>query len=105
MDSSQEDVIARPLKRPREGFVTLAEDLEAVDEPDQAIFVGHRIRSDVAAQSGLLAGLAEADGLASLPEDISPQDVQLWQVARRTCVAPSTDELVTIMKVLSFAST
>lgn len=85
--------------RSTDTLVTLTQNLRVEEGTDGGPVVGYRIRKDVAAHSGLLSGLAEADGMASLPGDISPEDVQLWQVARRLGVVPNTDELVTILKV------
>lgn len=62
--------------------------------------MGHSLRPDVVQRSALLAGLSEADGLASLPEDLGPEEVQLWEAARHLGIAPSTEELVTLLKVM-----
>lgn len=82
--------------------VTLTQDAGNGDDDERRpIVVGHHVREDVAEKSGLLAGLPHAGGLASLPDDISPEDVQLWQASKVVNTAPSTDELVTILKVRS----
>lgn len=99
VDSMSESENIRQSKVPRRAHVTLTQDSEVTGDSDSFVVVGHRVRKDVAQKSGLLSGLAQVDGLASLPDDLSPEDVHLWQAARLRGIFPSTDELVTIVKV------
>ena len=99
VDSMSESENIRQPKVPRRAHVTLTQDSDVAEDSDSFVVVGHRVRKDVAEKSGLLSGLAQVDGLASLPDDLSPEDVQLWQSARLRGIFPSTDELVTIVKV------
>lgn len=85
-------------KAPRIGHVTLIQN-SAQEDTERGVFVGHRLRRGIAAQSGLLSGLSDADGLASLPDNLTPEDVRLWQLAKLVPTSPSTDELVTILTV------
>lgn len=89
----------RQLEVPRQPHVTLTQVSDLTEDSDSFVVVGHRVRKDIAQNSGLLSGLAQVDGLASLPHDLSPDDVQLWQASRLRGLVPSTDELVTIVKV------
>lgn len=91
----------RPSKVPRRGHVTLTERSLINYVSEGCVLVGHPLRGDAAGASGLLSGLSATEGLASLPHDLSSDDVQLWQAARLLGIQPSTDELVTILKVLS----
>lgn len=98
-DSMSESESSPPAKVPRRAHVTLTQGPDVAQDSTNFVVVGHRVREDVAERSGLLSGLAHVDGLASLPDDISPEDVQLWQASRLRGLDPSTDELVTIVKV------
>lgn len=73
-------------------------------QDDTAVIIGHYINPAAAKRSGLLSGIASASGRATLPESISPEDVQLWQAACILEDQPSTDELMTILKVWWFPS-
>eukprot|EP00892_Ulva_mutabilis_P005623 jgi/Ulvmu1/3432/UM016_0051.1 len=88
----------RCAKRPRRGCVALAESSE-LSGVDQHVIVGDCIRGDAAERSGLLSGIVNTDGLASLPAAIRPEDVQLWQAACVLVGEPSTEELITIIRV------
>lgn len=95
-----DDIDVRVSKRLRQGHVTLAHNANTGEYGLQrTIIVGHRVRDEVAGKSVLLEGLAHAGGLASLPDDLSPEDVQLWQASKLVDTIPSTDELVTVLKV------
>lgn len=91
--------VVRVDKRPRQSHVTLAQDSITEDGSQRTILVGHRVREEVAEKPALLEGLAHAGGLASLPVDLSSEDVQLWQASKLVDAVPSTDELVTVLKV------
>lgn len=99
--SMSESDEGRQSKRPRLSHVTLAEDAEVDGGLERMIVVGRRVHEAVAEKCGLLSGLAQADGLASLPSNLSPEDVQRWHIARLLDAVPSTDDLVTILKVRS----
>lgn len=87
-------------KAPRLRHVTLFHNSTGEDT-ERCIVVGHRLRRDAAEQSGVLSGLSDADGMASLPNKLTPEDVQLWQLANILPTAPTTDDLVTILTVRS----
>eukprot|EP00892_Ulva_mutabilis_P005624 jgi/Ulvmu1/3433/UM016_0052.1 len=89
----------RSSKRPRHGLVALADRIHVSSKIDQQLFVGECVSSDAAERSDLLAGLLQTDGLAALPATIQPEDVQLWQAACLLIGEPSTDELVTVIRV------
>lgn len=88
-----------PAKVPRLAHVTLTQSSDVAKDSSRSIVVGYRVREDIAEKSGLLSGLAQVDGLASLPDDISPEDVQLWQLCSLRDTIPSISELVTVVKV------
>lgn len=68
---------------------------------DPNVIVGHRVPADVAGTSGLLSGIGSTNGLTSLPHSISPEDVRLWLAACVLDTQPSTEELITVLKVRS----
>lgn len=95
--SSVEEV--RGSKR---GYVTLAQSNDkpsTSNDDDDAVVVGVRVSRKVVRRSGLLAGIKDTEGLASLPAGLCPQDVKLWETACTFNIETRVDELVTILQV------
>lgn len=63
--------------------------------------IGRRVSDQVINRSGLLSGIQNTTGVASLPSHLSPEDVQLWQTACAVDVDMSMDELIKVVKVCS----
>eukprot|EP00892_Ulva_mutabilis_P005640 jgi/Ulvmu1/3448/UM016_0068.1 len=63
--------------------VTLTEDgtEDGSGTRNHSVILGHRIREEVAQRSELLAGISETQGLASLPANLSLEEVELRQPA------------------------
>lgn len=58
---------------------------------DEAIVDGYRVHAEVARRSGLLSGLSDTAGRASLPAGITPEHLQLWQTACMLDTQPTTE--------------
>lgn len=70
---------------------------------DEGPVIGQYIIPEASTRSGLLSGIASTTGQAPLPESVSPDDWQLWQAACAQKGPPSTEELITILKVRNSA--
>ena len=88
-----------PRKVQRRGHVTLTEHFNGIDAPGAHVLVGGRIRPEARQRSDLLSGIGNTDGIAALPNEISPDELHLWQAACVVGREPSTAELVTVLKV------
>lgn len=93
-----------PLKR---SYVTLAQNADSLShhEQSEAVVIGNRVSEKAVRRSGLLSGLAETEGLASLPARLSSDDIQLWEAAYVMNVDMSSEDLAAVLHVRSMPQT
>lgn len=80
-------------------YVTLIDHQESQMQPENDIVIGYRVKAAAVKRSDLLSGIEHAEGLASLPAQVTPEDIQLWQTACAVDFRLPLDELVTVLKV------
>lgn len=83
----------------KRAYVTLIEDQKSRMQPKNDLVVGYRVEAAAVKRSNLLAGIEHTEGLASLPAQVTPEDIQLWQTACAVDFRLPLDELVTVLKV------
>lgn len=72
---------------------------EATLQNGNAVMIGNRMTEAAIKRSEVLSGIEHTEGLASLPAQLSPEDVRLWQTACSVDFEVSLDEIVTVLKV------
>lgn len=98
MADESECTPAGTRKRP---FVALAENVEDAEGTNSSVVIGNRVSEAAVRRSGLLDGIDITEGLASLPSNIAPADVKLWEAAYLINMTPALPELIAVLKVCS----
>lgn len=97
--SDAEGTDAAPTESRKRSYVALAENLENTQEEESLVVIGNCVSANAIRRSGLLSGIESTEGIASLPSQLSPEDVKLWETSYLVDIELPLDELVTVLKV------
>lgn len=83
-------------------YVSISEFQNDDKERKKAILVGPRLSDNAIRRSGLLTDMQGTEGLATLPANISDDEIRVWVTVCSLDVPLSTDDLVSVLKVRYF---
>lgn len=85
-------------KKRKRSCVALADNSDVANIENPGL-IGNVLSERAIRRSALLSGIETTEGLASLPPQLSPEEVKLWETAYLVHANLLTDDLVTVLKV------
>lgn len=83
----------------KRAYAALMESTGSHMEQEIPVVIGRCVSENAISRSGLLSGIGDTEGLASLPSQLSSDEVKLWETAYVIDVDLSPHDLATVLKV------